>query len=93
MRRAPLLLLLVSSAAAAHTGIAQSLSVTVRPGAGDTLLVSTTFGAVVSSDRGGSWRSICEEAIGYGTGQRPAWWLSPTGAMLAGSFKGLFVAR
>lgn len=81
----------VSTAAAAHTGIAQSLSVNVR--GDDEVLVSTTFGAVITHDRGQSWRVICEEAIGYGTGQRPAWWLSPTGAMFAGSFKGLFVAR
>jgi hypothetical protein len=93
VNRSALLLVWISTAAAAHTGIAQSLSVTLRQGNDKDVLVSTTFGAVITRDHGGSWKSICEEAIGYGTGQRPAWWLSPTGAMFAGSFKGLFVDR
>ncbi len=87
------LLALVAAAAFGHTGIPQSLSVNLRSGADSELLVSTTFGAVYSKDRGASWKVICEEAIGYGTGQRPAWWLSPSGAKFAGSFKGLFVNR
>jgi hypothetical protein len=91
--RSALIVVLVSTAAAAHTGIAQSLSVTLRPGTPEQILVSTTFGPVITRDNGGSWNEICEEAIGYGSGQRPAWWLSPTGAMFAGSFKGLFVSR
>ncbi len=93
MIRLGLLWVFVSTAAAAHTGIPQSLSVTLRPGSDNDVLVSTTFGPVITHDSGGSWRVICEEAIGYGTGQRPAWWISPSGAMFAGSFKGLFVAR
>ena len=88
-----LLVLLVSSVAGAHGAIAQSLSITLRPDHDTDVLVSTTFGAVITRDHGASWSSICEEGIGYGTGQRPAWWLSPTGAMFAGSFKGLFVSR
>ncbi len=83
----------LAAAIAGHTGIPQSLSITLRPDTDDVVLVSTTFGAVLSNDRGATWRNICEEAIGYGTGQRPAWWLSASGAMFAGSFKGLFVAR
>lgn len=79
--------------ALAHTGIAQSLSVNLRPGVDSEVLVSTTFGAVMSKDKGATWNVVCEEAIGYGTGQRPAWLLSPTGATFAGSFRGLFVSR
>jgi photosystem II stability/assembly factor-like uncharacterized protein len=85
--------LFVPALALAHGTPAQTLSVSTRPGVENDLLVSSTFGAIVSHDRGASWRVICEEAIGYGTGQRPAWLLSASGAMFAGSFKGLFVAR
>lgn len=86
-------LALFTAAALAHTGIAQSLSVNLRRGAPNDVLVSTTFGAVLSRDQGATWHEVCEEAIGYGSGQRPAWLLSPSGATFAGSFKGLFIAR
>ncbi len=94
MSRLLLVLVLAAPALApAHTGVPQALSVNFRPGSANPILVSTTFGAVISSDLGASWKVVCEEAIGYGTGQRPAWYLSPSQAMFAGSFRGLFVSR
>jgi hypothetical protein len=77
----------------AHGLPPQTLSVSLRPGSENDLMIGTTFGGVISHDRGQSFRVICEEAIGYGTGQRASWWLSPSGADFACSLKGLFVAR
>lgn len=54
------------------------------------LAVGTTFGLLLSNDDGGSWTWICDEAIQYGQGLNPAWHFSQTGAIFAGSFRGLF---
>lgn len=54
------------------------------------LAVGTTFGLLLSNDDGGSWTWICDEAIQYGQGLNPAWHFSQTGAIFAGSFRGLW---
>lgn len=66
-------------------------TVDVRPRSGGTQLVAgTTFGLTVSSNEGGSWQWVCEDAVGYGGTFDPDYEWSPTsGKLFATSFAGL----
>jgi photosystem II stability/assembly factor-like uncharacterized protein len=64
-----------------------------RPGSPTHLAAGTSFGLVLSDDDGASWTWVCEEAIGYGTGLTPVWYVSPDGALFGAGFKGMFVSR
>lgn len=92
-RVVPLVFFALAGPALAHGAFPQTLAVKVRPESLNELLVTTSFGLLRSTDRGASWRYLCEEAIGFGTGQIPAILYSPSGALFAGSFQGLFVSR
>ncbi len=93
--RAPVAFLTLALAASAwaHGTPPQALLVRQRPGDANELLVGTTFGGLISRDGAKTWHLVCEEAIGYGQTQRPAWWLSPSGATFVASFDGVFVSR
>jgi photosystem II stability/assembly factor-like uncharacterized protein len=62
------------------------------PGMPTHLGAGTSFGLLLSDDDGASWQWVCEEAIGYGPSLSPVWWISSQGALLGGTFKGLFVS-
>jgi photosystem II stability/assembly factor-like uncharacterized protein len=82
--RLPLVLLTLKAATAlAHGGLPETSSLSVRRGNEGELIAGASFGAVISVDRGQSWRWICPEAMGIGA-WRPEryFWLSG-GAMLA----------
>jgi photosystem II stability/assembly factor-like uncharacterized protein len=66
-------------------------TVDVRPRSGGTEMVAgTTFGLTVSSNEGGSWQWVCEDAVGYGGTFDPDYEWSPTsGKLFATSFAGL----
>src|SRR6267154_1628576 len=64
-----------------------------KPGDPTQLLAGTSFGVVVSHDNGGTWSWICEEAIGYGTGLQPVWYVAPDGTCFGAGFNGLFVSH
>lgn len=66
-------------------------TVDVRPRSGGTQLVAgTTFGLTVSTNEGGSWQWVCEDAVGYGGTFDPDYEWSPTsGKLFATSFAGL----
>ncbi|MBX7097773.1 MAG: hypothetical protein K1X89_08680 [Myxococcaceae bacterium] len=80
---------LCAAAAWAHGALPQTLEVSVRPGHPDELTVGTSFGLLVSRDRGASWSYLCEEAIGYGAGQIPTSVTLPSGTTFTGSIFGL----
>src|SRR5581483_12395588 len=64
-----------------------------KPGDPTQLLAGTSFGVVVSHDDGASWSWICEEAIGYGTGLQPVWYVAPDGTYFGAGFNGLFISH
>ncbi len=61
--------------------------------ASSTVLVRTTFGVVVSKDRGKTWDFICERAIGFSGIEDPTYLVTKSGALVAGTFEGLAVSR
>jgi hypothetical protein len=66
-------------------------TIDVRTRSGSTQLVAaTTFGLTVSSNEGGSWQWVCEDAVGYGGTFDPDYEWSPTsGKLFATSLGGL----
>ena len=93
MRRVLLLLTLFPAAALANGRFPQTTSVTFSPTENETLLVGSTFGLLVSHDDGGSWRWVCEAAVGYNGIFDPVYVISPTGAYFATTVDGLAVSR
>jgi photosystem II stability/assembly factor-like uncharacterized protein len=67
-------------------------AVQFRPGDHDSLYVSTTFGLLVSSDDGDSFRWLCERNIGYGAFE-PKYRIAADGAIFATTYRGLRVSR
>ena len=51
----------------AHGGFAETHSFTARPGHPEELFAGFTQGALLSHDRGQTWRWVCAEAMGYGS--------------------------
>lgn len=75
-----LLLVLLALRAApvlAHAGLPETSNLSIRRGSQDDLISGTTFGAVISRDKGQTWRWICPEGMGSGA-WRPEryFWLS-----------------
>jgi hypothetical protein len=64
--------------------------VLIGPGTtSDTIVLRTTFGLVISDDRGKTFRYVCEEAMGYGGAAfDPAIGLDGTSRMLVGLYDG-----
>ena len=62
----------------------------VAPNDPTTLVLRTTFGVLISRDRGSHWDWICEKAVGYG-GQTedPALGITGNRTIIAGTFEGL----
>ncbi len=91
-RRVLLLFLLTATSASAHGLPPQSLSIAPSPWAPKGLVVSTTFGALVTDDRC-TWEWICPEVLGLGPREVPTWVATASGTLYAAAFSGLFVSR
>jgi photosystem II stability/assembly factor-like uncharacterized protein len=78
------LLVLRATPALAHAGLPETSNITVRRGSEDDLIAGASFGAVISRDRGQTWRWICPEGMGIGA-WRPEryFWLSGGGLIAA----------
>lgn len=61
--------------------------------ASSNVLVRTTFGVILSKDRGKSWDFVCERAIGFSGIEDPTYLVTKSGALVAGTFEGLAVSR
>lgn len=57
------------------------------------LVLRTTYGLLTSADAGGTWRWVCEAAVGYGGTQDPAIGILADGTVLAGIFEGLSITH
>ena len=60
------LLALRAAPAQAHAGLPETSNLSIRRGSQDDLIAGATFGAVISRDRGQTWRWICPEGMGSG---------------------------
>ncbi|HVG63429.1 MAG TPA: hypothetical protein VNA24_32990 [Hyalangium sp.] len=71
------LLALRAAPALAHAGLPETSNISLRQGSEDDLIAGASFGAVISRDRGQTWRWICPEGMGIGA-WRPEryFWLS-----------------
>lgn len=71
------LLALRAAPALAHAGLPETSNLSLRRGSQDDFISGTTFGAVMTRDRGQTWRWICPEGMGSGA-WRPErfFWLS-----------------
>ena len=83
---------LVPAAVRAHGAVPPQVHTLNTTGGQDSRLVSeTTFGLLVSPDKGGSWTWVCEEAIGSPPNQHSAVHLTLDGAILVGAANDLFM--
>ena len=71
----------------------QSMAVRFQPDGTETILVPVTFGLLISSDGGESFRWVCETAIGYTGMFDPDYAVDGDGALWANSDAGLRVSR
>lgn len=75
--------------ARAHGRFPEAYQVAFHPEDPDALLVSTTFGLVVTRDGGATFRWVCRDALGVALTEDPFNFLSPAGTVFATSFRGL----
>jgi photosystem II stability/assembly factor-like uncharacterized protein len=59
----------------------------------NTLYVRATFGLLATHDGGGSWRWVCERAIGLSGTETPSYAVTPKGTLVAGTASGIAVSR
>jgi photosystem II stability/assembly factor-like uncharacterized protein len=57
------------------------------------IYVRATFGILTTRDGGGSWRWICERAIGFSGMEDPTYVVTPKGTLVGGTFSGAAVSR
>lgn len=56
------------------------------------MLLRTTFGFLVSKDRGGKWEWVCEQAVPLSGSEDPMVAITPSGNIVATTFQGLGVS-
>ncbi len=97
-RAAPLaavLLLWPAARAEANGRFPQTTTVRFKPAAAgdsDFVLVGSSFGLLISKDRGESFRWVCEDAVYYSGIYDPDYAISENGAIYATTFSGLRVS-
>ncbi|MCG8421099.1 MAG: hypothetical protein MJE77_24525 [Proteobacteria bacterium] len=69
-----------------------STDVFVKPVDSEVILLSTTFGLLISSDNGATFRWICEEAVGYGGVFDPDYAIGADGTIFAGTPDALMIS-
>ena len=62
-------------------------------GEGNTVVVRTTFGLLLSSDRGLTWRWVCEKALGFDGSWDPPVAVTKTGQVFVGLVDGLVATQ
>lgn len=66
--------------------------VVVSPNDPEMLVLRTTFGVLVSRDRGQNWDWICEQAIGYPNGEEAFLGVTGNSTVVGGTFGGLVLS-
>jgi photosystem II stability/assembly factor-like uncharacterized protein len=77
------LLALRAAPALAHGGLPETSNLSIRRGSQDDFIAGTTFGAVISRDRGQTWRWICTEGMGSGAWRPERYFWLTGGELLA----------
>ena len=94
MRRIALLCVLGWSAIAGANGRpAATSTINFQQGHPQNIAAGMTFGLILSSDGGATWKWMCEKAVGYGGMYDPIYSYSSSGALFATTFDGLKVMR
>lgn len=83
----------VSTSAWANGRPPQAMTLHVRPGNPQDMVIGATYGAMVSHDAGATWQWFCEYAVGYGGTYDPDYAISPAGTIFATTFDGIQVNR
>jgi len=88
-------LLLVAGATQVHANgrPAATSTINFQQGNEQHIAAGMTFGLVVSTDGGTTWRWFCEDAVKYGGMYDPDYAYTPTGALFATTFDGSLVNR
>jgi photosystem II stability/assembly factor-like uncharacterized protein len=86
--------LLSSAAPAAANGrFPESTQIAFAPNDANLVLLRTTFGLLISRDRGTTWQWVCEAAMGYSGVQDPMFAITPSGTILGTTLEGLRATR
>ncbi len=81
------------SQAQANGRFPATTNVVFQPGDENRLLLPTTFGLLISEDKGENFRWVCEQTIGYGGTYDPDYAIADDGAIYATTFNGVQVSR
>lgn len=85
--------LLISPAGAfGHGGLPEAQEVILDPSDENRIYVATTFGLLVSSDKGETFHWVCDSAIGYSGSFVPRYAITDDGNLYATTFEGLRVS-
>lgn len=82
-----------STASSANGRFPYANQLVEQPGHPEVILARTTFGLLVSRDRGASWNWICEQIIGFTNGSDPSLALFSDGSMAVAGFFGLAISH
>jgi photosystem II stability/assembly factor-like uncharacterized protein len=89
---AALLVVTAPRPAEANGRFPQAMSCTTHPTDDQFLMLGVTFGLLLSSDGGQSWKWVCEESIGYGGTYDPDYAIGADGTLYVTTFDGLRVS-
>lgn len=91
--RVLLVVALLGGTAEANGRFPAGVEVRIHPQDDQQVLLSTTFGLLLSTDGGTVFRWVCEDALGYGGTYDPDYEIGPDGAIYLTSFEGLRITR
>lgn len=83
---------LLWAVALAHGTPPQTLGISQSPWSPNGLVASSTFGLLVTADRC-TWQWVCADHLGLADREQPSWFTTPSGAIVATAFSGLYLSR
>lgn len=87
------LVLGAASEARANGRFPESNAIFFAPNDTEYVLLRTTFGLVISHDRGKTWDWVCERSIGLAGVEDPMYSITPDDTVIASTFQGLAVSK
>jgi len=81
------------SEALANGRFPESNAIFFSPADPQELLLRTTFGMIVSFDRGKTWDWVCERSVGLAGVEDPMFSVTPNGTVLTSTFQGLAISH
>jgi len=71
----------------------ESNAIFFAPNDAEYVLLRTTFGQILSHDRGKTWDWVCEQSVGLAGVEDPMYSITPDNTVIASTFQGLAVSR